>query len=164
MSHFCIHFFQTTMWVSLNKPFQCIFKTISAMAATGKTLSFSIIETEVATNTRHQNKSTCILFVKTGQASRATELWVSSFYVKLNATFRLCCLWEFVYFVNEILSILCTIYFNYCFLSLLCMTLSLTSNVSTYYTIHLIVFSLKKNPLLTGVYGHVGEHILNKKR
>ena len=36
-------------------------------------------------------------------------------------------------------------------------------NFSIYYIIHFIFFSLKKMSLLTGVYGHVGHHILHEE-
>ena len=42
------------------------------------------------------------------------------------------------------------------------MTLSLTSNVSIYYIIH-IIFIRKTISLPTGVYGHVGHHILHEE-
>ena len=43
------------------------------------------------------------------------------------------------------------------------MTLSTTSTFFIYYRIHFIFFSLKKKSLLTGVYGHVGHHILHEE-
>ena len=41
-----------------------------------------------------------------------------------------CRVWQFVYFVYDNLSMLCMTYFDYSFLSILCMSLSLTSNFS----------------------------------
>ena len=65
--------------------------------------------------------------VKGGQTAGATEVWVTSFYVKPNPIICLCCVCKFLYFVYENLSMLCMTYFDYSFLSILCMTLSLTS-------------------------------------
>ena len=123
----------------LKKPFQCIFKTISAVTATGQTVSFYAIETKVATNARHQNESIYIFFVKGGQTAVATEAQVTLFYVKPNSIIHLCCVWKFVYVVYDIFWLL--------FLSILCMTLSLTSNFSIYYMMHFIFFSFKKKYL-----------------
>ena len=57
---------------------------------------------------------------------------------------------------------LCMTNFDYSYLSILCMTLSLTSTFSILYNIfHILQF--KKMSLLTGVYGHVGHHILHEE-
>ena len=57
---------------------------------------------------------------------------------------------------------LCITYFDYFFLSILCMTLSLTSIFSiSHNAFHIPQF--KKMSLLTGVYGHVGHQILHKE-
>ena len=58
---------------------------------------------------------------------------------------------------------LCIAYFDLFLLFILCMELCLTSTFSIYDIIYFIFFSLKKMSLLTGVYGHVGHHILHEK-
>ena len=123
------------------------------MALIGKTVFFSITKTEVTTVTRNQNGSIIILLVKRGQAARAMEVLLTSFDVKLNPIICLCCVCPFVYVVYDNLYILCMRilsllrmkYFDYSFLSILCMTLSLTSTFSIYYIIHFILFSQKQN-------------------
>ena len=63
-------------------------------------------------------------------------------------TICLCCVWHILVI----------------FLSILCMTLSLTSTFSIYYIINYIFLSKKnKMSLLTGVYGRVGHHILHEE-
>ena len=90
--------------------------TISTVSATTQTISSSVVKTEVLTNTRDWNESICIsfrvyydIFIKGGQAVIATEVQVTSFYVKPNPKivdfvfdnffmlwleFFLCCLWH----------------------------------------------------------------------
>ena len=89
----------------LKKPCKCIFKTTSSQEATGKTVSFSVIKTEVATNTRHQNEFIFILFVKGGQVAGVMEVRVTLFYVKPNTTILLCYVWQFVDVVYDSLYI-----------------------------------------------------------
>ena len=141
LSHFCIYFYQTTMWFFFKETIPVYFKTFYAVAALGKSVYFSAIETEVTTDTRHRNESIFISFVKGGQAFIATEVQVTSVCVKPNSTIRLCCAWQFVYFVYSNLSRLCMTYFDYYFFSILCITLILTSTVYIYYIIHFIFFS-----------------------
>ena len=62
------------------------------------------------------------------------------------------CVWQFIYVVYETFWLL--------FLSILCMTLSMTSNVSILYNKFNIIQWIKMS-LLTGMYGHVGHHILH---
>ena len=131
------------MWVFFGKPFQCIFQTISAVAETGQTVSFSVIETEVVTNTSHRNKSINSSFVKGRQAAGSTEVLVTPFYVNPNPKNCLWCVWQLVYFVYYNLSNLCMTYFYCSFLSILCMTLSMISTFSIYYKIRFILFSFK---------------------
>ena len=110
------------------------------MSETAQTLSFSIVKTEMATNTRNQNEPIRILFgvysnifVKGGQATVSTEVQVTSLFVKPKSTICLGCLRKFVHVVHEYLSMLCMAYFEYSFLSIFCMTLSLTSNFHILY-------------------------------
>ena len=70
------------------------------------------------------------------------------------------CMTIFLFGVWNI-SILCVTYFDYYFLSIFCMTLSLTSNIYIYYILSFIFLSKKMSPL-TGGYGHVGHYILHK--
>ena len=121
LSHFCIFLAKWRCEYFLTKPFQYFFNkvkgTISAVAATALTLSFSVVETEVATNTRHWNESIrvsfvvySVIFVKGGQAAGATEVQVTSFYVQPNPKICLCC----VYVVYDNLSTLCMTIFLCC--------------------------------------------------
>ena len=143
--------------------------TISTVSATTQTISSSVVKTEVLTNTRDWNESICIsfrvyydIFIKGGQAVIATEVQVTSFYVKPNPKTCLCCVWHFFYFVYGNFSMLFMEYFDYSFLSILCMTFSLISTF-LYYIIHFIFFSRKKMSILTWVCGHVGHHILHEE-
>ena len=138
------------MRVFLKIPFQCIFQTISAFSESGKTVSLSVIEAEVETNTRHRIEFIFIVFVKGGQASIATGVRVTLFYVKINPTFFLFCVWQFVYVVYDNLSIFCMTIFL-CFVwhilinNFVYIVYEIKSDFKfyTYYIINLILFIKK---------------------
>ena len=59
------------------KQFQFVFETISDVASTGDKVFFYVIKTEAAMETRHQNESICIFFVKGEEAAGATEVRIT---------------------------------------------------------------------------------------
>ena len=150
-------FCQMTMWVFFDKTSSVYFfnnkkGTISALAEKVKTLSFSVIKKEVATDTRHQNESIRIFFLKGGQAARGTEVRVTLLHVKPNPTIfyvvyyslsMFCmtiiifCARKFVFVVYEIFLLHFFVYIVH----------DIKSDLDFYINliIHFILFSFKKN-------------------
>ena len=97
-------FHQTTMWAFFDETISVYFIARQKEPSPSfHTLYFSVVETEVAIKTRHQNELIFILFgvccdiiVKGGQASGATEVQVTLFYVKPNPTIFLYSVCQFV--------------------------------------------------------------------
>ena len=110
-------YYQTTMWVFFwRNHFSVFFNkangTISYVAVMAQTLSFFIVKTWVATNTRHFKNIfaffCCLLqHIYNSMTVRQSNIGTSHFVLFETKPKKMCCLWQCVYGVYDNFSMLC---------------------------------------------------------
>ena len=157
-----VFFYQTTMWVILWQNHFIVFLNHFRRGSNGE--NSLLLRNQNRSCDEHQAlKQINFNFTRKRRIGRWSNGGMSHFVLcetkpnnlsKLCMTICLCCVWKNIYLCMTIFQCYVWHIFINLFLSVLCMTLNLTSTFSIHYIIQ------NKMSLLTGVYGHVGHHII----